>query len=104
MYGFFDIDLSKAVFEWDEEKEQINFVKHGIHFRTAVKVFLDPDMLVRVDEEHREELRYNILGRVGKILFVVCAFKDHDTVRMISARLATAIEKARYEYGEDDFE
>ena len=28
-------------------------MKHGIHFRTAVKVFLDPNMLIREDEEHR---------------------------------------------------
>ena len=51
-----------------------------------------------------EELRYDILGRVGKILFVVCAFRDQNVIRMISARLATASEKERYEYGEDDYE
>ena len=38
MYEYFDLDLSKASFEWDEVKEQINFTKHGIHFRTAAKV------------------------------------------------------------------
>ena len=42
MLEFFDIDLTKASFEWDEEKDRINFMKHGIHFRTAAKVFLDP--------------------------------------------------------------
>ena len=46
------IDLS---FEWDDEKEQINFAKHGIHFRTAVKVFFDPYKLIREDYEHPEE-------------------------------------------------
>lgn len=104
MFEFFDIDLTKASFEWDEEKDRINFMKHGIHFRTAVKVFLDPNKLIREDEEHPEELQYDILGRVDKILFVVCAFRNHNVIRMISARLATAPEKARYEYGEDDFE
>ena len=47
---------------------------------------------------------YDILGKVGKILFVVCAFRDQNVIRMISARLATAPEKERYEYGEDDYE
>ena len=79
-------------------------MKHGVHFRTAAKVFLDPNKLIREDEEHREELRYDILGKVGKILFVVCAFRDQNVIRMISARLATAPEKERYEYGEDDYE
>ena len=104
MYEYFDFDLSKASFEWDEEKDRINFTKHGIHFRTAAKVFLDPNKLIREDEEHPEEQRYDVLGKVGKILFVVCAFREENTVRLISARLATTPEKARYEYGEDDYE
>ena len=107
-------------------------MKHGIHFRTATKVFLDPNKMIREDEEHPEELRYDILGRVGKILFVVCAFRDRNVIRMISARdilgrvgkilfvvcafrdrnvirmisarLATTSEKERYEHGEDDYE
>lgn len=104
MYEYFDFDPESAVFEWDDEKEQINFRKHGIHFKTAAKVFLDPDKLIREDEEHRQEKRYDILGKVGKVLFVVCAFREENTVRMISARLATVPEKERYEHGEDPFE
>ena len=104
MYESFDFDPGIASFEWDEEKDRINFEKHGIHFRTAARVFLDPNRLIREDTEHQEELRYVILGRVGKILFVVCAFRTNNTVRMISARLATKAEKERYEYGEDEFE
>ena len=52
-------------------------------------ISFDPNKLIREDEEHPEEQRYDILGRVGKILFVVCAFREHNTIRMISARLAT---------------
>ena len=103
MIGFFDIDFDRAFFEWDEEKDRINFEKHGIRFRTAAKVFYDPDLLVREDVEHPEELRYDVLGRVGKVLFVVCAFREHNTIRLISARLATKAEKERYEHGEDEF-
>ncbi len=104
MYEFFDFDIDNASFEWDEERDQINFAKHGIHFKTAARVFLDPNKLIREDEEHPEELRYDILGKVGRVLFVVCAFRKQNTVRIISARLATIPEKARYEHGEDDFE
>jgi uncharacterized DUF497 family protein len=75
-------------------------MKHGIHFSTAVKVFLDPYKLIREDEEHPEEDRYNILG---KVLFVVCALKNENTIRMISARIASIPEKERYEYGEYEF-
>lgn len=103
MYEFFEFDLDSASFEWDEEKERINFRKHGIHFATAAKVFLDPNKLIREDEEHPAEVRYDILGKVGKVLFVVCAFREENVVRLISARLATVPEKARYEYGEDAY-
>ena len=104
MYEFFDFDFRNALFEWDDEKEITNFRKHGIHFKTAAKVFLDPNKLIREDEEHPQEQRYNVLGKVGKVLFVVCAFNEGSTVRMISARLATVPEKERYEYGEDAYE
>ena len=46
------------------------------------------------------EKRYDILGKVGKVLFVVCTLKRENIVRIISARRATELEKARYEYGE----
>ena len=42
MYEYFDIDMDSVVFEWDDEKEAINFRKHGIRFKTAAKVFWDP--------------------------------------------------------------
>lgn len=103
MYDSFDIDLSHVSFEWDEQKDRVNFTKHGIHFKTAAKVFLDPNKLIREDEEHNEELRYDVLGMVSKVLFVVCVFKDDNRIRLISARIATAAEKARYEDGDYEY-
>ena len=104
MYNYFHLDFQNVSFEWDETKEELNFRKHGIHFRTAMKVFLDPNMLIREDEEHLSEERYDVIGKVGNILFVVCTFRKENTIRLISARLASVPEKERYHYGEDDFE
>ena len=103
MYSHFEFDVMNASYEWDEHKDAANFKKHGIHFKTAVKVFLNPNKLIREDEEHSEENRYNILGKVKHILFVVCAFKEENTVRIISARIASVPEKERYKNGEDEF-
>ena len=100
MYEFFDFDYQNTVFEWDDEKAAINFIKHGIRFETASKVFADENKLIRYDEEHPSEDRYDVLGKVGKILFVVCTFRKGNVVHIISARRATEPEKARYEYGE----
>jgi hypothetical protein len=104
LYEYFDIDLENIEFEWDDEKERKNFIKHGIHFSTAVKVFLDSKKLIREDEEHLVEKRYNILGKVGRVLFVVCVFKDKGIIRIISARKASEPEKERYCYGDDFYE
>lgn len=100
MYEYFDFDYQNTIFEWDDEKAASNFVKHGIRFETASKIFADENKLIRHDEEHLYEDRYDVLGKVGKVLFVVCAFKKGNVVRIISARRATEPEKARYEYGE----
>ena len=104
MYERMEINYKDAVFDWDDSKERSNFVKHGIHFTTAAKVFLDPDKLIREDEEHPQEERYNVLGKVGKILFVVCAFEENGVIKIISARKASEPEKARYQYGENFYE
>lgn len=98
-----EFDFSNANFIWDEQKEKINFQKHGIHFKTAMRVFLDPNRLVRFDAEHTQEERYDVLGRAGKVLFVVCTIREENTIRLISARLATKAEKVRYEDGEDEY-
>ena len=65
MLEYFDLDLTKASFEWDEEKDRINFMKHGIHFRTAAKVFLDPKKMIREDRRAsgRTPVRYPGTGR-----------------------------------------
>ena len=85
------------------KRKHINFIKHGIHFKTAAKVFLDPYKMIREDEEHPEEERYDVLGKVGRVLFVVCTFREGNTIRLISARIASTAEKWRYEHGEDDY-
>jgi uncharacterized DUF497 family protein len=105
-YVKFEIDKEKLVFEWDEEKNHINFIKHGMKFQTASKIFEDENKLIRFDEEHstRNEDRYNVIGSVGKVFFVVCVFRKNNVIRLISARLANATEKERYLYGENQNE
>ncbi|MBR1599323.1 MAG: BrnT family toxin [Lachnospiraceae bacterium] len=104
MTDFFDFDYEKAIFEWDDNKASKNFITHGIRFETAIKVFADNNKLIRYDEEHPTEERYDVLGKVGKILFVVCTFRRDNVIRIISARLATKAEKERYEYGDNYYE
>lgn len=84
--------------EWDEEKNAINKQKHKIGFEQAAYVFADPNRKVRYDALHSdEEDRWHVIGRVGRVLFVVCTERG-ETIRIISARYANAKERRIY-YG-----
>lgn len=83
-------------FEWDRAKEQANRRKHGVDFRTASKVFLDPYAIELDDVGVTDEERFNVIGLVdGHMLFVTCTLRG-ETIRIISARGAQAHEKIRY--------
>ena len=83
-------------FEWDENKNVINKEKHKISFETAAYVFDDPYYIEMFDFEHSvDEDRYIAIGKVGDILFVVFTERK-ETIRLISARLATNAERELY--------
>ena len=83
-------------FEWDEDKNKINLEKHGIDFETAILVFNDMQRIEIFDLEHSvEEDRYNTIGMVNDVLFVVYTERK-DNIRLISARLATKTERSIY--------
>ncbi len=83
-------------FEWDTAKERTNRKKHGVDFRTAVKVFLDPHVVEFDDLDIHGELRFHAIGLVdGRMLFVTYTMRE-DIVRIISARGAEPHEKRKY--------
>ena len=83
-------------FEWDENKNTSNKEKHKISFETAAHVFDDPYYIEMFDFEHSsDEDRYIAIWKVGDVLFVVFTERK-DTIRLISARLATPAERSLY--------
>lgn len=90
------------IFEWDEEKNKINMEKHGIDFETAMLVFNDLQRIEIYDVEHSvEEDRYNTIGMVNDVLFVVYTERKNN-IRLISARVATKLERSIY-YDQDSY-
>ena len=88
------------LFEWDDEKERLNYAKHRIHFKTATAVFDDDNRKEWYDAAHSgDEDRYNTIGMAGNILFVVYT-ERRDKIRIISARLATPAERRWYYDGD----
>jgi uncharacterized protein len=90
-------------FEWDENKNQLNYKKHGIWFEEAQTIWTDEHSLEFNNPEHSEkEERYLRVGRSTnkKILLVVfCERHDGKIIRIISARKATRTERVHYEKG-----
>ncbi len=86
-------------FEWDKKKAASNFRKHGVSFEEAATVFGDRLSLTVADPDHsRGEVRFIVIGlsAFGRLL-VVAHTERSDTIRIISARLATRGEKVSYE-------
>lgn len=90
-------------FEWDEQKNQTNIVKHGISFTEAIEVFNDPDLLTYLDNRFDyEEIREISIGQLllyrQPVIVIVVVHTDRNGVtRIISARRANKKERKRYE-------
>lgn len=86
-------------FEWDENKNQINIVRHGISFVEASTVFRDTNAIIEYDVGHsQDEDRFIIIGHsvMGNLLMVCHCERDGGVIRLISARKATKIERKQY--------
>ena len=88
-------------FVWDSEKASINLSKHGVSFEAACQIFFDPFIRLE-DASTGEEERDAALGLTEDraLLFVVHILREGETIRIISARPATAPERRIYEDSE----
>ena len=86
-------------FEWDPAKAESNEKKHGVSFSEAATAFGDPLSITIPDPDHSVgEARFVLVGLTYRgRLVVVAHVEDRDTVRIISARSATAAERRSYE-------
>ena len=90
-------------FDWDENKNQKNLIKHGISFEEAKSVFWDDNAILFDDVVHSEEEdRFLLLGMSedSNVCIVCHCYRESDSIiRIISARKATKKEEERYVRG-----
>ncbi len=88
---------ARREFDWDEAKARSNLAKHGVPFRYAVRVFLDPNMVdFDASREGDMEARRKAVGLIEGKLYVV-VYADREGVRrIISARRTNATEQRAY--------
>ena len=84
-------------FEWDRAKAEANRRKHRVTFDEAVSVFYDPLSATFPDPDATEERLVTIGQSSRGRLLVVVHTERGETIRVISARLATAHERKRHE-------
>jgi uncharacterized DUF497 family protein len=86
-------------FEWDPKKANRNLKKHGVSFEEAVTVFYDPLSATFDDPDHSDdEYRYITIGLSSSDrLLLVAHAERRESLRIISARPATAHERKRHE-------
>lgn len=86
-------------FEWNENKANTSFKKHGVSFEEATTVFGDVLSITINDPLHSiDEDRLIIIGHSHKNRLVVVVHTERgDKIRIISARPATRRERNFYE-------
>lgn len=89
------------VLRWNSEKARSNLRKHGVTFEEAASVFRDVLSVTINDPLHStEESRLVTIGRSDRDRTLVVAHSEvGETIRVISARLATRGEQREYEEG-----
>ena len=85
-------------FQFDSKKALANLQKHGVAFAEVEPVFYDDFALSREDGDAAGEARFITVGTdaLGRVV-AVCWTQRGESIRLISARLASPTEKKSYE-------
>jgi uncharacterized DUF497 family protein len=99
----------QRVFEWDEQKAELNRRKHAVPFHVAATVFKDPLAITAPDRIENGEQRWQTIGMADEGLLLMVAHTvrfetdeedlEIEVIRIISARRVEPKERKHYEHG-----
>ena len=99
---YYNVFMEERLIIWDEVKNAENKRKHKIGFEVAQYVFADSLRIWRIDRSENNsstETRWQTIGKVGEIFFVVYTEQEEGDIfitRIISAREAEKHERRSY--------
>lgn len=96
--------MKELEFEWDDAKARANEQKHGVSFEEAKTVFGDAWAIFAYDGPHSWHEDRSMIIRTSertRVLTVIYVERTEMTMRIISARCATARERRLYEEKND---
>lgn len=84
-------------FEWDNNKANSNYAKHGVDFAYAARLWLD-EYRVTFPDNRKEysESRQIIMGEIEGRVFVAAFTIRNGVIRLISARKGNSREQRKY--------
>lgn len=87
--------------EWDPKKAKLNLRKHKVSFEEAATALSDPMSATGADPDHSitEERYVTFCVSERSRLLVVAHTDEEETIRIISARIASKGERELYEEG-----
>ena len=83
-------------FEYDENKSQSNFKKHGIDFLEAQKLWHDPNLL-EIPARTQDESRFLVIAKIDEKHWSGVITYREPNIRIISIRRSRTEEIALYE-------
>lgn len=83
-------------FEFDLNKSQSNFEKHGIDFQEAQRIWHDP-RLIEVKAISNDEPRFLVIGKIDLKHWSAVITYRNGIVRLISVRRSRDLEVKLYE-------
>jgi uncharacterized DUF497 family protein len=83
-------------FEWDDEKDRANRIKHGVSFSDATEIFQNIRLTAIDSRRDYGETRKITIGEAHFGVCVVVYTERDDVVRIISARRANERERKKY--------
>ena len=84
-------------YEWDDDKQRINLIKHGIDFQVALEFEWDTALETVDDRRDYAESRWVALGLVKDRLYVLVYTIRVENIRVNSLRKANKREVQFYE-------
>jgi uncharacterized protein len=83
-------------FEYDDNKSQANFIKHGIDFLAAQKLWNDHN-LIEIPVRTQDELRFLVIAKIDDKHWSGVITYRNQNIRIISVRRSRAREVEFYE-------
>ncbi len=84
-------------YEWDEQKNQQNIIKHGVDFSLTACFEWSEAKVIEDDRFDYGEARFIAHGLIGERLYAIAFTLRGETVRTISLRKANKREVKLYE-------